>query len=228
MILFYAIFPEIVILMYPSTLGNSLVCEIIKTTGGWNEKLDLQFVIIRDSHGSLSAMWHYILHITLLQFSLSINSTISILAISTNSFSSRFSHGPAWIFRNHQTNKSSTNSITYTIPKVISTTVYTCTQICSYTHTVCVCIHKHTPMCELPWWLSGKESTWGAGDMCSVLGLGRSPGGGNGNSLQYACLENSTDRGAGCLQSMELQRVRHNWATEHDTYVHMYITCTGI
>ena len=30
----------------------------------------------------------------------------------------------------------------------------------------------------------------------SVPGLGRSPGGGNGNPLQYSCLENSMDRGA--------------------------------
>ena len=34
------------------------------------------------------------------------------------------------------------------------------------------------------------------GDVGSVPGLGRSPGGGNGNLLQYPCLENSTDRGA--------------------------------
>ena len=33
-------------------------------------------------------------------------------------------------------------------------------------------------------------------DMGSVPGLGRSPGVGNGNPLQYACLENSVDRGA--------------------------------
>ena len=38
-----------------------------------------------------------------------------------------------------------------------------------------------------------------AGDirnMGSILGLGRSPGGGNGNPLQYSCLGNSMDRGA--------------------------------
>ena len=32
-------------------------------------------------------------------------------------------------------------------------------------------------------------------DVGSILGLGRSPGEGNGNPLQYSCLENSTDRG---------------------------------
>ena len=33
-------------------------------------------------------------------------------------------------------------------------------------------------------------------DVGSILGLGRSPGGGNGNPLQYSCLENPMDRGA--------------------------------
>ena len=33
------------------------------------------------------------------------------------------------------------------------------------------------------------------GDMDSVLGLGRFPGGGNSNPLQYSCLENPMDRG---------------------------------
>ena len=35
-----------------------------------------------------------------------------------------------------------------------------------------------------------------AGDLGSVPGLGRSPGEGNGNPLQYSCLENLMDRGA--------------------------------
>ena len=34
------------------------------------------------------------------------------------------------------------------------------------------------------------------GDLGSILGSGRSPGGGNGNPLKHACLENSMDRGA--------------------------------
>ena len=33
-------------------------------------------------------------------------------------------------------------------------------------------------------------------DVGSIPGLGRYPGGGNGNPLQYSCLENSMDRGA--------------------------------
>ena len=42
----------------------------------------------------------------------------------------------------------------------------------------------------------GKESTCNAGDLGLIPGLGRSPGGGQGNPLQYSCLENPTDRGA--------------------------------
>ena len=42
----------------------------------------------------------------------------------------------------------------------------------------------------------GKEPTCNVGDPDSVPGLGRSPGEGNGNPLQYSCLENSMDRGA--------------------------------
>ena len=34
------------------------------------------------------------------------------------------------------------------------------------------------------------------GNACLIPGSGRSPGGGNGNSLQYSCLENPMDRGA--------------------------------
>ena len=48
----------------------------------------------------------------------------------------------------------------------------------------------------------------------SIPGLGRSPGGGCGNPLQYSCLENPMDRGACGLQSIGLQRV--------DTTVHMH------
>ena len=35
-----------------------------------------------------------------------------------------------------------------------------------------------------------------AEDVSLIPGLGRSPGGGHGNPLQYSCLENPTDRGA--------------------------------
>ena len=46
------------------------------------------------------------------------------------------------------------------------------------------------------WWLSGKESATNAADGGLIPASGRSPGEGNGNSLQCSCLENSVDRGA--------------------------------
>ena len=54
------------------------------------------------------------------------------------------------------------------------------------------------------WWVggatprrcSGKESACNAGDLGSIPGSGRSPGGGNGNPLQYSGLEDPMDRGA--------------------------------
>ena len=48
----------------------------------------------------------------------------------------------------------------------------------------------------LPWWLSGKQSACHTGDLGSTPGLGRSPGEGNSNPLQYPCLGNPVDRGA--------------------------------
>jgi len=46
---------------------------------------------------------------------------------------------------------------------------------------------------------SGKESTCNvgdAGDLGSIPGSGRLPGGGHGNSFQYSCLDNLMDRGS--------------------------------
>ena len=51
-------------------------------------------------------------------------------------------------------------------------------------------------MQSFPGGSDGKESACNAGDLDSIPGLGRSPGRGYGNSLQYSCLENSMDRGA--------------------------------
>ena len=60
----------------------------------------------------------------------------------------------------------------------------------------------------------GKESTWNTGDLNSIPGSGRSPGGGNGNPLQRSCLGNPMDRGPGRPQSTGAQRVGHEWQTE--------------
>ena len=50
----------------------------------------------------------------------------------------------------------------------------------------------------------GKETACNAGDPDSISGLGRSPGEGNGNPLQYSGLENPMD-------FMVSQRVGHDW-----------------
>ena len=47
-----------------------------------------------------------------------------------------------------------------------------------------------------PCGLVGKESTCSAGDLGLILGLGKYLGGGDGNSLEYPCLENFMGRGA--------------------------------
>ena len=44
--------------------------------------------------------------------------------------------------------------------------------------------------------LDGKESASNSGALGLIAGLGRSPGGGHGNPLQYSCLKNPVDRGA--------------------------------
>ena len=56
----------------------------------------------------------------------------------------------------------------------------------------------------------GKESACNAGDVGSIPGLGGSPGGGHGNLIQYSCLDNPMDRGAGGLWPRGSQRVDHN------------------
>ena len=58
----------------------------------------------------------------------------------------------------------------------------------------------------------GKESACNAGDLGSIPGLGRSPGEGNGNLLQYSCLENPMGRGAWWATVHGVPRVRHDLA----------------
>ena len=58
---------------------------------------------------------------------------------------------------------------------------------------------KYLSICQALWFPSGSDGNASArnvGDQCSILGSGRSPWEGNGNPLQYSCLENSMDGGA--------------------------------
>ena len=68
-----------------------------------------------------------------------------------------------------------------------------------------------------PGYSYGKESDCNAGDPGSIPGLVRSPGEGNGNPLQYFCLETSIDRGSlggyspwGHKESDMTERLTHN------------------
>ena len=58
----------------------------------------------------------------------------------------------------------------------------------------------------------GKESSCNAGNRGSIPGWARSPGGGNGNPLQYSCLEIPWSEEPGRLWSIGLQRVGHDWS----------------
>ena len=64
-----------------------------------------------------------------------------------------------------------------------------------------------------------------ARDAGLILRLGRSPGEGNANPLQYSCLENLMDRGAWQATVHEVARVRHNLVTKPTPYTLNHIIC---
>ena len=76
----------------------------------------------------------------------------------------------------------------------------------------------------LPHWLSGKESTCNVGDVGSIPGSGRSPGGGRGNRLQCSCLENLMDRGAwqAIVHGVTKTWTWLKWLSTH-THGHIYV-----
>jgi len=68
-----------------------------------------------------------------------------------------------------------------------------------------------------------KESACNAGDPGLIPGLGRSPGEGNGNPLQYSCLENPVDRGVhGVAESQTEHTDRHIF--ESKIVIHRFVT----
>ena len=71
---------------------------------------------------------------------------------------------------------------------------------------------------------SGKESTSGdIRDTVLIPGLGSSPGGGNGNPLQYSCLGNPMDRGAweGIIHREAKSQVQLSLHTHTHTHTHI-------
>ena len=67
----------------------------------------------------------------------------------------------------------------------------------------------------------GKASAHNAGDPGSIPGLGRSPGEGNGNPLQYSCLENSMDGGAWWATVHGVTKSR-TWLSDFTTWINNY------
>ena len=63
---------------------------------------------------------------------------------------------------------------------------------------------------DFPGCLNGKASAYNVGDLGSIPELGRFPGEGNGNPLQYSCLENPMDREAWQATVHEVKRVGHD------------------
>ena len=68
---------------------------------------------------------------------------------------------------------------------------------------------------DFPGGSDGKASAYSVGDLGSIPVLGRSPGEGNGNPLQYSCLEKSQGQKSlvGCNPWVR-KRVRHDLATK--------------
>ena len=76
------------------------------------------------------------------------------------------------------------------------------------------CKILHLTLLALPWSSVGKESACNAGDLGLIPGSGRGPEEGNGDPLQYSCLENPMDRGAWQTTVHRVTRDGHNLATK--------------
>ena len=82
-----------------------------------------------------------------------------------------------------------------------------CPMYHSYSITLfCICL------LGFPGGSDGKESASNAGKLGSIPGPGRSPGEGNGNPLQYSCLENPMEKGVhGVAKSQTQQSTQHTY-----------------
>ena len=94
----------------------------------------------------------------------------------------------------------------------VSVCIYIYIYVCVYIY-MCVCVYIY--VCVSIYVCGGfpgssvvKNLPANAGDPGSIPGSGRSPGGGQGNLLQYSCLENSMDRG---VWWATVRRVTQSW-----------------
>ena len=87
-------------------------------------------------------------------------------------------------------------------------------------------INKTEGSWGLPWWPSIKESAYNIGDPSLTPGSRRSPGGSNGNPLQYSCWKIPWTKEPRRLQSMGLQRVKHDWAHTEASWNNLAVTGT--
>ena len=102
-----------------------------------------------------------------------------------------------------------------------------CTYIYGYIHInmfyVHIYIYKHMYIHrKFPHTSVGKESVCNTGDPDSIPGWERSPREGNGNPLQYSCLENPMDRGAWWATVHVVARVGHNLVTKPPPCTYIY------
>ena len=80
----------------------------------------------------------------------------------------------------------------------------------------------------LPGGSDGKESACSAGDLDLILGLGRSPGEGNGYPLQYSCLENFTDKATWQATIHGVSKSQTQLSAYHLTHFHLVLNFSCI
>ena len=81
---------------------------------------------------------------------------------------------------------------------------------------------------DFPGGSDDKESAHKAGDVGSIPGSGISPGEGNGNPLQYSCLENSMDRGAWQATVYGVAKSQTQLSDEHFDFISGWDMALGI
>ena len=82
------------------------------------------------------------------------------------------------------------------IMEIIANTQMKHTMFQALSHSISITVLRESIITEFPGGSGSKESAHSAGEPGSIPGSGRSPGEGNGNPLQYSCLENPMGRGA--------------------------------